>query len=154
MCLHSHSGIRNSEVGSRNGRSLVGIAVLLAFVAVLPISCAHHSEAKAVRELRVCADPNNLPFSNQRLEGFENKIAALIASELHAALSYDWRPQRRGFVRRTLNARRCDLIVDVPSTFDLVLPTKPYYRSTYVFVYAKNRGLRLLSLDDPILRHL
>ena len=137
------------------GRTLAALLLLL----VAPGSAtraqpAADSARPAPRELRVCADPNNLPFSNQRLEGFENKIATLIAGELHATLSYDWRPQRRAFVRRTLNAHRCDLIVDVPSTFDLVLPTKPFYRSTYVFVYAKSRGLHLQSLDDPVLRRL
>jgi mxaJ protein len=106
------------------------------------------------RELRVCADPNNLPFSNQRLEGFENKVAQLVADELHATLLYTWMPQRRGFVRRTLSAHDCDLVVGVPSGFDPVLSTKPYYRSTYVFVYAKRRHLELRSFDDPVLRQL
>jgi mxaJ protein len=85
-------------------------------------------------ELRVCADPDNLPFSNERLEGFENKIAELIAKELDAALRYTWAPQRRGFIRQTLKAGNCDLVMGVPSGYELVLSTKPYYRSTYVFV--------------------
>jgi mxaJ protein len=104
--------------------------------------------------LRVCADPNNLPFSNERLEGFENAIASVVAKDLNTTVQYAWKPQRRGFVRRTLKARDCDLIVGIPSGYDLVLPTKPYYRSSYVFVYAKNRGLDLHSFDDPVLRRL
>jgi quinoprotein dehydrogenase-associated probable ABC transporter substrate-binding protein len=108
----------------------------------------------APRVLRVCADPDNLPFSNRRGEGFENKIAQLVAGELHASLRYTWMPQRRGFIRRTLKARTCDLVMGVPSKYDLVLPTKPYYRSSYVFVYPASRPAPLRSFDDPLLRDL
>ena len=76
--------------------------------------------------LRVCSDPNNLPFSNAKGEGFENKLAELVAHELGAELRYTWRAQRRGFVRETLRANQCDLIMGVPSSFELVLPTRPY----------------------------
>jgi mxaJ protein len=86
------------------------------------------------RQLRVCADPDNLPYSNQAGAGFENKIAELIAQDLHATLEYDWWPQRRGFVRRTLGAGMCDVLVGVPADFERVSTTRPYYRSTYVFV--------------------
>jgi mxaJ protein len=111
--------------------------------------------ADAVRELRVCADPDNFPFSNQRLEGFENKIAEVIASDLRATVRYTWHPQRRGFIRQTLAAKHCDLIIGVPSGLEPVLSTKPYYSSTYVFVYAKNRKLDdLRSFDDPVLQDL
>jgi quinoprotein dehydrogenase-associated probable ABC transporter substrate-binding protein len=106
------------------------------------------------RALRVCADPNNLPFSNQRQEGFENAIAALIAADLNATVQYTWKPQRRGFVRRTLQAGECDLVMGLPSEYDMVLPTRPYYRSTYVFVYRKNGNVHLRSFDDPQLRRL
>lgn len=108
----------------------------------------------AAAELRVCADPNNLPFSNQRGEGFENKIAELIARELRTTVSYTWFAQRRGFVRNTLNANKCDVIVGVPSSFELALTTRSYYRSTYVFVTRRDRRLRIESLDDPRLRGL
>lgn len=104
--------------------------------------------------LRVCADPNNLPFSNERLDGFENEIAKLIAKDLNTTVQYTWKPQRRGFIRRTLKARECDLVMGVPNEYELVLTTKPYYRSSYVFVYAKNRGLNLRSFDDPVLRRM
>jgi mxaJ protein len=103
------------------------------------------------QHLRVCADPNNLPFSNERLEGFENKIAALIAHEMKTDVQYTWWAQRRGFIRNTLKAGECDLVVGVPSSFELASTTSPYYRSTYVFVYRKNRGLNIRSFDDPIL---
>ncbi len=106
------------------------------------------------RELRVCADPNNLPFSNRRREGFENKIAELIAAELHATVRYTWWPQRRGFIRNTLRERTCDVVMGVPSSYELVLTLKPYYRSTYVFMYRKDSGLEIRSFDDPILREV
>lgn len=106
------------------------------------------------RQLRVCADPNNLPFSNERGEGFENKIAAILADELGAALHYTWWAQRRGFVRNTLKAGRCDLLIAVPGQFELASTTAPYYRSSYVFVYRKDRNYRIDSFDAPALRKL
>jgi mxaJ protein len=110
----------------------------------------------ATREapLRVCADPNNLPFSNDRMQGFENRIADLIARDRGTSVEYTWWAQRRGFVRNTLNARSCDVILGVPTGMDMVLRTAPYYRSTYVFVTRRDRGLRIASLDDPALRRL
>jgi mxaJ protein len=105
-------------------------------------------------KLRVCADPNNLPFSNAKGEGFENRIAELIARDMGRKVAYTWWAQRRGFVRNTLNSGECDLIVGVPSSFDLTAVTNPYYRSTYVFVTRKDRGLEISSYDDPILKRL
>ncbi len=104
--------------------------------------------------LRVCADPNNLPFSNQREEGFENRIAELIARDLGRKVTYYWFAQRRGFVRNTLSAGKCDVIIGVPSSFELALTTRPYYRSGYVFVTRRDRKLDIDSLDDPRLRKL
>src|SRR5436190_9280415 len=89
--------------------------------------------------LRVCADPNNLPFSNEHGDGFENKIATLVARELHRPLQYFWLPQRRGFIRNSLNAQRCDVVIGVPAQYGLLLPTKSYYRSSYVFVSRGDR---------------
>jgi quinoprotein dehydrogenase-associated probable ABC transporter substrate-binding protein len=106
------------------------------------------------RVLRVTADPNNLPFSNEKREGFENRIADLIAKELNATLHYSWRAQRRGFFRETLKEDRADLVLGVPAHFEMALPTSPYYRSSYVFVYRKDRNLNLRSLDDPQLHQL
>lgn len=104
--------------------------------------------------LRVCADPNNLPFSNQKKEGFENKIADLLGRELNEKVEYTWWAQRRGFFRNTLKSGSCDVVLGVPAGFEMALTTAPYYRSTYVFVYRKNRNLNLTSFDDPKLRTL
>jgi len=106
----------------------------------------------AGRTLRVCADPNNLPFSNRAGEGFENRIAEVVAKELGASVSYTWHAQRRGFVRNTLNAGQCDVVMGVPDGFDAVETTRAYYRSTYVFVTRK--GLKVSSLDDDVLRRV
>jgi mxaJ protein len=103
-------------------------------------------------ELRVCADPNNLPFSNQAGEGFENQIAQLLAREMGRRVTYTWWAQRRGFIRNTLKAGECDLITGVPSSLEMVLATRPYYRSTYVFVYRSDAGFDVRSFDDPVLR--
>ena len=105
------------------------------------------------RELRVCADPNNLPFSNERGEGFENKIAELIADELGATLSYTWWAQRRGFIRNTLNVGSCDLVTGTTSGIEMLRTTLPYYRSGYTFV-TRQDGPKVSSLDDPILHNL
>ena len=109
-------------------------------------------QAKA-RELRVCADPNNLPFSNERGEGFENKLVELIAQDLNAKLSYVWQAQRRGFIRETINAGRCDLVPGIISGMEMLRTTAPYYRSTYVFVTRQGEP-QIASLDDPALRRL
>ena len=110
--------------------------------------------ARPAGVLRVCADPNNLPFSNQRLEGFENKIADLLAQDLGERVEYTWWAQRRGFFRNTLKAGMCDVVIGVPSGFEMALTTKPYYRSTYVFLSRKDRHLDVKSFDDPLLRKL
>lgn len=104
--------------------------------------------------LRVCADPNNLPFSNQRLEGFENKIAELLGQDLGQRVEYTWWAQRRGFFRNTLKAGMCDVVIGVPAGFEMALTTKPYYRSTYVFLSRKDRHVNVKSFDDPVLRTL
>jgi mxaJ protein len=104
---------------------------------------------------RVCADPNNLPFSSSDRSGFENKLADIVAADLGKDVSYTWRPQRRAFIRNTLNADQCDAIMGVPAKLDLVTTSQPYYRSTYVFVYRSDHGLdRLNSILDPRLRKL
>jgi mxaJ protein len=104
--------------------------------------------------LRVCSDPNNMPFSNDKGEGFENKIAALVAHDLGRRLDYFWSPQRRGFVRNTLAAERCDLMMGVPAGYERVQPTHPYYRSAYVFVSRRDRRLGVRTFDDQQLRRL
>jgi mxaJ protein len=102
--------------------------------------------------LRVAADPNNLPFSNLRQEGFENRIAELIAKELGANLEYVWRAQRRGFFRETLKVNAADLVMGVPAEFEMAAPTKAYYTSSYVFVTRNDRALNFRNLDDERLR--
>jgi mxaJ protein len=106
------------------------------------------------KTLRVCADPNNLPFSNERRGGFENRIAEIVAEELGAKVEYTWWAQRRGFIRNTLRSNRCDLVIGVPSSFELAAVTRPYYRSSYVFVTRADRNIRIESFDDPILKKL
>lgn len=103
--------------------------------------------------LRVCSDPDNLAFSNARREGFENRIAELVAHDLGRQLDYVWMPQRRGFLREGLNAGRCDLIVGTPK-LDPLLATESCYRSTHVFVSRADRGTDARSLKDPRLRDL
>jgi mxaJ protein len=108
----------------------------------------------ARQTLTVCADPNDLPFSNRAGQGFENKIATLLAKDMDARIQYVWWAQRRGYLRSTLDEARCDLWPGVASGIDLVTTTRPYYRSTYVFVTQRDRHLQGLSLDDPRLRSL
>ncbi|MER8796933.1 substrate-binding domain-containing protein [Mesorhizobium sp. M0984] len=105
------------------------------------------------RELRICADPNNMPFSNAARQGFENKIAELIARELGATVSYTWWAQRRGFVRNTLKARLCDLVPGTPANLEMLRTTAPYYRSSYVFVTRQDVP-EITSFNDPRLRDL
>jgi len=125
----------------------------LSLVLVTLLSAHTHAIA-AQAELRVCADPDNLPFSNRKQQGFENKIAALLAKQIHAKLSYTWQRQKTGFIRQTLGAERCDLVMGVPYGYERVLTTQPYYWSGYVFVTARKRHLSVESFDDPILRQL
>jgi len=100
--------------------------------AALALACA--GAQAAAPELRVCADPANLPYSQRDESGFENRIARLVAEDLGMRLNYFWQEQTRGFVRKTMGAGECDLFVGVPAGFDKVLRTRPYYRSTYVAV--------------------
>ncbi len=104
--------------------------------------------------LRVCADPNNLPFSNREEQGFENRIAALVARDMRRPLAYVWSPQRRGFVRNTLNAGACDVVMGLPAHYRLLQPTRAYYLSSYVFVTRQDRHLHIQSFDDGRLRRL
>jgi quinoprotein dehydrogenase-associated probable ABC transporter substrate-binding protein len=110
--------------------------------------------ASADATLRVCADPNNLPFSNRAGAGFENALADLVARDLHRGVAYTWWPQRRGFVRHTLSAGDCDVVIGVPAGYRLTLTTAPYYRSSYVFVTRADRHLAIRSFDDPRLKSL
>ncbi|HYD54690.1 MAG TPA: substrate-binding domain-containing protein [Gemmatimonadaceae bacterium] len=126
----------------------------LTVAALLQVGAAPRDTVRPARVLRVCADPNNMPFSNERREGFENRLVELVAREMGARVEYTWWAQRRGFVRNTLRAGKCDLIPGVPTSFELVLATRPYYRSTYVFVHRRDAPFRVRSFDDTVLRRL
>lgn len=129
-------------------------AARAAVVALAICSCWAGRAPAQTGELRVCADPNNLPFSDARETGFENRLAAMVATELREPVSYTWWAQRRGFIRNTLNAGHCDVIIGVPAHYDPVELTRPYYRSSYVFVSRADRHLDISLLTDPRLRHL
>ena len=101
-----------------------------------------------LKTLRVCADPNNLPFSNDKAEGFENRLSELLAHDLGAKLEYVWFVERKSLVKNTLDEGRCDMLLGVPSTLQDALVTRPYYRSSYVFVSRRDRDLHLNSLLD------
>ncbi|HYD36348.1 MAG TPA: substrate-binding domain-containing protein [Allosphingosinicella sp.] len=105
-------------------------------------------------ELRICADPNNLPFSNAAGQGFENKLVELVAADLGADVRYTWWAQRRGNVRETLKAGRCDVIPGIGSGLEMLATTRPYYNSSYVAVTRADRDLAIGSFDDPRLREL
>jgi mxaJ protein len=136
---------------------LIGITCA-AFTVMLGRQIDRPAQAAAARPpagaFRVCADPNNLPFSNAGREGFENMLAGLIAADRRQPLEYTWWPQRRGFVRTTLAAGLCDVVMGVPVSYELTLNTKPYYESTYMFVTRRDRRLRVRSFDDPRLRQM
>jgi mxaJ protein len=115
---------------------------------------AFAADSTGASKLRVCADPNNLPYSNEKQEGFENKLAALIAYDLGRDVDYTWWAQRRGFFRLTLKAQKCDLVLGIPVSSERALTTEPYYRSTYVFVTRTDRRLNIRSIKDPRLLRL
>lgn len=126
---------------------------LVVFATFVVVAIARADEP-AKRVLRIAADPNNLPFTNDKGEGFENKIADLIAKDLNADIQYEWSAQRRGFFRDMLRHGDCDLTLSMPTEAERAAPSKPYYRSTFVFVSRRDRKLDLKSLDDPRLKKL
>jgi mxaJ protein len=147
---------------------IAGLAVVIWICFVWAV--ARHTEAPAAtvpqapgghtptdadpKILRVCADPDNLPYANARGEGFDNAVAELLARELGRTLEYSWQPHRRGDGRATIHARVCDVLMNVPTSLERVRTTRPYYRSTYVFVTRRDRGLNLRSSEDPRLAGL
>jgi mxaJ protein len=140
-----------SDRMTRGPTRLVGLGLLAMLAALLVPGSAASGESK---ELRVCGDPNNMPFSNEKREGIENKIADVIAKDLGLRVVYTWWPHQRGLVKRVLNTGRCDVMIGIPKGYDLVLWTKPYYRTGYVIAYRKDRVSQVRSLDDPILKRL
>lgn len=137
-------------------RTVVSLVGLMACVGVsLPASRADDAE----KVLRVCADPNNMPLSNQKQEGYENKIADLLAKELGWKLEYTWFPQRMGFIRNTLRARapnsdayKCDLVIGWATGAEMAATTKPYLRSTFAMVYVKDKGLDSITTPGDLLK--
>jgi len=99
--------------------------------------------------LRVCADPHNLPFSDEKKEGFENKIAEVMGTELGLKIDYSWFPQVIGFVRNTLRAHLCDLVMGAVTGDDVMQTTNPYYFTTYVMLYRSDKGLGIAGMQDP-----
>ena len=129
------------SIGTASGM-LLGVAIGIA-----------SGEEGATSAFRVCADPNNLPFSSKEGSGFEDKLADIIAAELSRPLTYVWHPQRRGFIRNTLKIGMCDAVMGLPADLGMVTTSRPYYRSSYVFLYRQGRGLDgLTSMHDRRLR--
>ena len=123
-------------------RTLLALALLAALGACSP------------KPLKVCADPNNLPFSNRAGQGFENRLASLLGADLQRPVEYVWWAQRRGFVRNTVGKHACDLWPGVAAGFESLATSRPYYRSSYVFVTRAGDPLAGLTLDDARLKRL
>lgn len=121
---------------------------------VLFVTLCVAAKCWAAPALRVCADPNDMPYSNQQQQGFENELAQIIASDLGMHVSYVWYPQRGRFFEKTLDAGVCDVVMSVPAGMEEAAITRPYYVSTYAFVSRRERHLHITSLDDPRLRTL
>lgn len=138
----------------KSGRTLFALIPILILGFTSNLAIAEESSDKLRPVLKVCADPELMPFSNKNEEGLENKIAELLAKELGAELEYVWFPQRIGFIRNTLRSEengvyKCDLVMSVPEHFELAATTKPYYAATYSLVYIKGRGLD--SVIEPLM---
>ena len=127
---------------------------LVCVVAAATVASSHASTAEPPT-LRVCADPAGLPYSNEEKEGFENRIAEIVAKELGARLEYTWWVHRRGMLKNTLDAGTCDVVISAPVGLDALRTTRPYYRSTFAFVTRKDARIGdLRSIDDPRLRSM
>jgi mxaJ protein len=140
-------------------RSSTGRGALMALAALAVFGGQASAQELSTNQLkpgllRICADPDNMPLSNQKGEGFEQKIAELIAKEWNTKIEYAWWPVRRGFFSRALNGRYCDVAIEAPSGLDMAGVTKPYFRSGYVFLTRKDSGLDIKSLADPRLKKL
>jgi mxaJ protein len=161
MKRDANGATRRFELTAWQERTALLLPLLALFAVAYPSrvreAFAHlstNSRPAPASHLRVCADPNNLPFSNTAREGFENHIAELIGRELHEPVEYVWWAQRRGFVRNTLNSGACDLVVGIASGVEMLATTRPYYKSTYVFVSRHDRRLGITSFNDPALERL
>jgi mxaJ protein len=144
--------------GLHDRRSMLARTTATVLLALAACSDAHSKLddlATLPDTLRVCADPNNLPFSNSHEQGFENAIANVLAKDLGMRVTYTWMPERRGFIRNTLKAKSCDVVMGEPVGFEMARVTAPYYRSAYAFVTRADRNLGdIRTFDDPRLRGL
>jgi quinoprotein dehydrogenase-associated probable ABC transporter substrate-binding protein len=134
--------------------SFLAVALVVAAMAVPPWAFGQSDTTATAPKLRVCADPNNLPFSNEQQQGFENRIATLISRDLGREVEYFWFREGEKFFRNGLNRGVCDIVMGVPTGFEEAATTRPYYRSTYVIVSRKSDHLNISSLDDHRLRSL
>ena len=135
------------------GRLLLGVFIALNAVAMT----ARADDAAPRKALKICADPNAMPMSNEAKEGYENKIADLFAKDLGLPVEYTFFPQRLGFYRNTLKnndtddgSYKCDLVISAPENLDFASATKPYFYSTYVMVYVKGRGLDDIKSQEDL----
>jgi mxaJ protein len=130
--------------------------IALALLALAPgvVRAQQRPQVLTPGVLRVCADPDNMPFSNQAGDGFENKMAEMLAAAWNSKLEYAWWPVRRGYFARGLNGRYCDMAMTAPTGLDIAATTRPYFRSAYVIVYRKDSGLKITSLGDTVLKTL
>jgi quinoprotein dehydrogenase-associated probable ABC transporter substrate-binding protein len=117
--------------------------------AQMPPTQSPTGELVARTELRVCADPNDMPFSDEKGEGFENKIAQVLGNDLALPVRYTWFPQVVGFVRNTLRANRCDLVMGTVAGDEIMQTTTPYYYTSYVIAYRNDNGWTFTDFDDP-----
>lgn len=124
-------------------------AVLFAFA----FSCSGPSALAQKPILHVCADPDNLPFSDDHEKGFENRLSHMLGNYLHDDIQFVWQRMGRGFVREFMDKEKCDLVIGIPATFRGMLTTQPYYRSSFVFVTRKSSAYKPTSLDDPQLKN-
>jgi len=139
-------------VASRIAGLIVGAGCCVAATAAAALD-VNTSDLVNTKVLRVCSDPANLPFSNKNKEGFENKIADIVADELKLPVEYVWFPQATGFVRMTLAAKKCDVIIGFAQGDELVLNTNHYYKSTYAIIYKVGKGLDGVdTIEDPRLK--
>ncbi len=142
----------NALTGCRPKQFFLVLLVLLAIPQIVRSAEGTTREAIATNTLRVCADPGNMPFSNEAGEGFENKIIELVAEKLERPVQYTWFPQTIGFVRNTLRIRECDLISGISTSSQLVQNTNPYYHSVYTMVYRSDSDIKATQLSDPVFK--
>ncbi len=163
MCMAASSWIFGSgpAIAQRASLDAAARAALAKLESQDVLTAADHTALKRAAQklrvdmLRVCGDPGNMPLSNIRGEGYQNKIIELVAKAMGAGVSYFWRPYlARGMTRQTFDADDCDLLLDIPPGFERVLTTTPIYRTTYVLAYRNDKGIDIQSLDDPKLKEL